>query len=126
MAPAPAAHSPTLQVGYFQSKQFLLNTIGFSDSTPAHVTASFGAALSAMAIGSPFDVLGTRLMQKEAVAEGKGVVAFTTDMLRTEGIRGFYKGGAVNLARLWGFVSAGRMYCAPPAPALPLPVASFP
>ena len=53
--------------------------------------------------GSPFDVLGTRLMQKEAVLEGKGIVQFTKDIVRQEGIFGFYKGGSINLARLWGF-----------------------
>jgi hypothetical protein len=53
--------------------------------------------------GSPFDVLGTRLMQKEAVLEGKGIVQFTKDIVRQEGVFGFYKGGSINLARLWGF-----------------------
>jgi hypothetical protein len=80
-----------------------MKRLGLADSTPTHALASFGAALSALLIGSPFDVLGTRLMQPEAVAEGKGVLRFTADMLRTEGIGGFYKGGSINLARLWGF-----------------------
>ena len=90
-------------VGYYQSKEILMNSIGMDDATPAHIVASFGAALSAMLIGSPFDVLGTRLMQREAVAEGKGLVSFTRDILEKEGIRGFYKGGTINLTRLWGF-----------------------
>ena len=90
-------------VGYYQSKQVLTSTFGLDDSAPAHILASFGAAFSALAIGSPFDVLGTRLMQAEAVAEGKGLLQFTGDMLRSEGIRGFYKGASMNLARLWGF-----------------------
>ena len=90
-------------VGYYQSKEILINSLGMDDATPAHVTASFGAALSAMLIGSPFDVLGTRLMQPEAVAEGKGLLSFTRDMIQREGIGGFYKGGSINLARLWGF-----------------------
>ena len=72
-------------------------------STPTHMLASFGAALSALAIGSPFDTLGRRLMQKEAVAEGKGLIQFTKEMFQKEGISCFYKGGQINLARLWGF-----------------------
>jgi len=90
-------------VGYYQSKEILINNFGMNDATPAHIGASFGAALSAMLIGSPFDVLGTRLMQAEAVAEGKGLFSFTREMLEKEGIGGFYKGGSINLARLWGF-----------------------
>jgi hypothetical protein len=90
-------------VGYYQSKEILLNTFHMNDSTPVHVMASFGAAMSAMLIGSPFDVLGTRLMQKEAVLEGKGVVSFTKDIIKKEGVSGFYKGGSINLARLWSF-----------------------
>lgn len=90
-------------VGYYQSKEFLLNNVGMDDSTPTHMLASFGAAFSALAIGSPFDTLGTRLMQKEAVAEGKGLIQFTKEMFQKEGISGFYKGGQINLARLWGF-----------------------
>ena len=82
-------------VGYYQSKEILINTFGMNDSTPAHVGASFGAAMSAMLIGSPFDVLGTRLMQAEAVAEGKGLFSFTREMLEKEGIGGFYKGGSI-------------------------------
>ena len=74
-----------------------------SDSTPAHIVSSFGAALSAMLIGSPFDVLGTRLMQPEAVAEGKGLFRFIKDILGKEGVSGFYKGASINLTRLWGF-----------------------
>lgn len=90
-------------VGYYQSKECLVHSIGMRDATPAHVLASFGAALSALLIGSPFDVLGTRLMQAEAVAEGKGLLGSTGTMFRQEGIAGFYKGGSMNLARLWGF-----------------------
>ena len=90
-------------VGYFQSKECLINWLGFRDATPAHIGASFGSAISALLIGSPFDVLGTRLMQPEAVAEGKSALQFTADMLRAEGLGGFYKGATMNLARLWSF-----------------------
>jgi hypothetical protein len=90
-------------VGYYQSKEILINNFGMDDATPAHVGASFGAAMSAMLIGSPFDVLGTRLMQAEAVAEGKGLFSFAREMIEKEGIGGFYKGGSINLVRLWGF-----------------------
>tara|TARA_B100000780_G_scaffold70989_1_gene47441 strand:+ start:80 stop:1234 length:1155 start_codon:yes stop_codon:yes gene_type:complete len=90
-------------VGYYQSKEILLNTFQMEDATPAHVCAAFGAAFSAMVIGSPFDVLGTRLMQKEAVESGVGLIQFTKDMIKKEGVSGFYKGGSINLARLWGF-----------------------
>ena len=38
-------------VGYYQSKEMLLNEFDMEDSTPVHVMASFGAAMSAMLIG---------------------------------------------------------------------------
>ena len=90
-------------VGYYQSKQMLMKVFNLNDDTPTHVSASFAAALSAAVIGSPFDVLGTRLMQSDAVSGGKGPIAFATRMLRTEGISGFYKGFVMNLLRLWSF-----------------------
>jgi hypothetical protein len=99
-------------VGYYQSKEFLLNNVGLKDNTPTHVIASFGAALSAAIIGSPFDVVGTRLMQAPKTTSSSsvtknvkkpGLLSFTREMLRNEGLKGFYKGFSMNLLRLWSF-----------------------
>jgi hypothetical protein len=90
-------------VGYFQTKQVLMHTYGFGDNTATHVLSSLGAAVTAVALGSPFDLIGTRMMQPEYVSKGRGVLGVVGDTLRNEGFRGLYKGAYLSLGRVWTF-----------------------
>jgi len=89
-------------VTYFQAKQTLLN-FGFQEGTPVHVMSSLTSGLMAVLIGSPWDVLGTRLMQADAVAEGLGAPKYAMRMFRDEGPQAFYKGFLLNWMRVGGF-----------------------
>mmetsp|Transcript_999 Transcript_999/g.3269 ORF Transcript_999/g.3269 Transcript_999/m.3269 type:complete len:288 (-) Transcript_999:475-1338(-) len=91
-------------VAYFQGKQYLIETRGWRpDDTFTHVMASAFAGLTAAVLGSPMDVVGTRVMQSEAVAEGISWPLYAARMLRTEGVQAFYRGFFPNWARLTSF-----------------------
>ena len=57
-------------VAYFHSKQVIMKRLNWADDTKTHVASSLCSGLTATVLGSPMDVLGTRLMQESAVAEG--------------------------------------------------------
>jgi hypothetical protein len=48
---------------YDQYKQMAM-AVGMGDSLPTHIICSFGAGFNAVCVGSPVDVLKTRLMNK--------------------------------------------------------------
>ena len=58
-----------LQVAYDSSKQALLQ-LGMPDNVGLHFSAGLSAGLAATLLGSPWDVIGTRLM---AQSESAGI-----------------------------------------------------
>lgn len=89
-------------VAYYQSKQFLVQWRQ-KDDTVTHILASCFAGLSAAVLGSPMDVVGTRVMQTEVVRSGVSWPMYAVQMARKEGIQSFYKGFVPNWIRLSSF-----------------------
>ena len=59
--------------------------------------------------GNPFDVLKTRMMAYEG-AENRGVGYFASDVMKTQGIAGFYRGIEANVMRA-ATLNATKMAC---------------
>lgn len=55
------------QVAYSECKTLLLSHAGVHDGVGLHFTAGLGAGLAATVLGSPWDVIGTRLMARSPV-----------------------------------------------------------
>ena len=96
---------------YEQAKEFFVASCGARDGLPLHIAAATTAGFAATIIGSPVDVVKTRVMAARRAAEGAGagagagVGAFecVATMLRTEGVGAFYKGVAPAFFRLTGW-----------------------
>ena len=71
------------------------------DAAPCHLTCAFGAGLTAVIFGSPFDFCTTRHMNYPGKFKGPVDVMLTT--FRNEGPTAFYKGFGANVARLGSF-----------------------
>ncbi|KAM7527706.1 hypothetical protein LguiB_031116 [Lonicera macranthoides] len=82
---------------YDQVKQTILNIPGFTDNILTHLLAGLGAGFFAVCIGSPIDVVKSRMM-------GDSVYRSTFDCfiktLKNEGPLAFYKGFLPNFGRL--------------------------
>ncbi|CAM8898793.1 hypothetical protein QQ045_003543 [Rhodiola kirilowii] len=82
---------------YDHIKQMILNIPGFTDNILTHLLAGLGAGLFAVCIGSPLDVVKSRMM-------GDSTYRNTLDCfiktLKTEGPFAFYKGFLPNFGRL--------------------------
>ncbi|KAI8573972.1 hypothetical protein RHMOL_Rhmol01G0317800 [Rhododendron molle] len=82
---------------YDQVKQTLLQIPGFTDSAFTHLLAGLGAGLFAVCIGSPVDLVKSRMM-------GDSIYKSTLDCfirtLKTEGPLAFYKGFIPNFSRI--------------------------
>lgn len=89
-------------VAYYQSKDMLIKS-GRPDDTVTHVLASSFAGFTAAVLGSPMDVVGTRVMQKDVVASGVWWPRYALNMAREEGLQAFYKGFFPNWVRLSSF-----------------------
>ena len=77
-------------LAYSQFKRLLVTKAEFDEhDATTHLTSALGAGLTAAVLGSPMDVLGTRMMQPEAVESGKGFVRYGMDMLQKEGPASF-------------------------------------
>lgn len=59
----------TIQVSYDTAKHWLLR-MGMPDDTGLHFSAGLSAGFAATVLGSPWDVIGTRLMARPS-AEGE-------------------------------------------------------
>lgn len=83
---------------YDQYKEIAVG-LGYGDSLPLHIGCSFGAGFNAVCVGSPVDVLKTRLMNK---VEGQPTNPFTMIawILKNEGPIAFYKGFTTNFLRI--------------------------
>lgn len=100
--------SATEMVSYDQAKGAILHA-GFADGIGVHLASGLTAGLTATVLGSPWDVIGTRLMApgkasaKDAPKQVTSLFPFIAHMLRTEGIGSFYKGFVPNFARIGSF-----------------------
>lgn len=84
---------------YDQYKQWCLNNFGFPDNILTHLTCAMAAGLTACVVGSPVDVLKTRIMNRSPDQPGS-VGGIVMDMMRKEGPLAFYKGFTANFMRL--------------------------
>lgn len=93
---------------YEQSKEYL-RANGMSDGLPLHLASATAAGLAATIVGSPVDVVKTRVMAARRAAEtaggpaAMGAVECVSKMLRTEGLGAFYKGVTPAFFRLTGW-----------------------
>lgn len=90
-------------VAYDQAKQVLLASGRFSDNAGTHILSGFCAGFCATMLGSPVDVLKTRVMNQKPNASGqlpyRGALDCAVQTLRHEGPLAFYKGFVPNFAR---------------------------
>jgi len=91
-------------VAYDQAKQMLRNDFHLPESPSTHVMAALCAGLAATLLGSPVDVVKTRVMNGGGAFSGPFDCA--AKMLKNEGILSFYKGFTPNFARIgsWNVV----------------------
>lgn len=81
---------------YDQMKQTILKIPGFMDNIFTHLLAGLGAGLFAICIGSPIDVVKSRMMGDSTY---KNTIDCFFKTLKNEGIFAFYKGFLPNLSR---------------------------
>jgi len=88
---------------YDQIKQILLG-LKFADTPSTHCISAFSAGFAATCIGSPFDVVKTRVMQGSRGADGKmlykGMGDCFVKMFKNEGFVSFYNGFIPNYMRI--------------------------
>ncbi|GJP63366.1 hypothetical protein CLOP_g20441, partial [Closterium sp. NIES-67] len=84
---------------YDQIKQSLLKVPGFGDNVVTHLIAGLGAGFFAVCIGSPVDVVKSRVMG-DSTGQYKGTVDCFVKTFRNDGLLAFYKGFIPNFGRL--------------------------
>lgn len=84
---------------YDQYKQILTQNIGMPDSLITHLTCAMAAGFTACIVGSPVDVLKTRIMNRTPDQKG-GIGTIVGNMIKNEGPLSFYKGFTANFMRL--------------------------
>ena len=83
---------------YDQFKQIALG-IGLPDNLATHILCAFGAGFVAVGVGSPVDVLKTRLMNRQPGTQ-QSIPGLIASMMMKEGPLSFYKGFSSNFMRL--------------------------
>eukprot|EP00897_Mesotaenium_endlicherianum_P009725 jgi/Mesen1/8781/ME000526S08092 len=83
---------------YDQIKESLLK-MGFQDGVGTHLMAGLGAGFVAVCVGSPVDVVKSRVMGDTA-GQFTGTVDCFIKTFRNEGVTAFYKGFIPNFGRL--------------------------
>ncbi|XP_057843226.1 mitochondrial uncoupling protein 1 [Cryptomeria japonica] len=83
---------------YDQVKQTLLKLPGFSDNIITHLLSGLGAGFVAVCIGSPVDVVKSRMMGNSKAY--KGTIDCFVKTLKNDGPLAFYKGFIPNFGRL--------------------------
>ena len=98
-------------VAYDQAKQVYLAS-GMGDNMATHVCSALTAGLAATMLGSPVDVVKTRVMAASKVAVGQtpefsGPIDCAMKLLKRDGPLAFYKGFVPNFARIgsWNIVT---------------------
>jgi solute carrier family 25 uncoupling protein 8/9 len=84
---------------YDQIKELLLKSGFFEDNVYCHITSGLGAGFVATCIGSPVDVVKSRMMG-DKVGRYKGVLDCFAKTASQDGILAFYNGFSSNFARL--------------------------
>jgi len=84
---------------YDQYKQICLQNIGMRDNIVTHLSCAMAAGFTACIVGSPVDVLKTRMMNRTPDQKG-GLVSIVGNMITKEGPMSFYKGFTANVLRL--------------------------
>ncbi|KAL3624009.1 Mitochondrial uncoupling protein 2 [Castilleja foliolosa] len=82
---------------YDHIKETILKIPGFTDSVLTHILAGLGAGFFAVCIGSPVDVVKSRMMGDSMY---KGTIDCFFKTLKSEGLFAFYKGFFPNFGRL--------------------------
>lgn len=89
---------------YDEAKQRLLATGLFGDNVGTHMLSGVTAGFVATVVGSPVDVIKTRIMNQKAGAGGvrpySGPIDCLVKIMKNEGPVGFYKGFSSNAARI--------------------------
>lgn len=86
---------------YDQLKQVLLQKKIMQDNVYCHIVSAAGAGFTAAVVGSPVDVLKTRIMNQSAGQQAyTGVIDACGKIMRNEGFGAFYKGFAANASRI--------------------------
>ncbi|KAH0884958.1 hypothetical protein HID58_061054 [Brassica napus] len=82
---------------YDQVKQTILKIPGFTDNVVTHILSGLGAGFFAVCIGSPVDVVKSRMMGDSAY---KNTIDCFVQTLQSDGPMAFYKGFIPNFGRL--------------------------
>lgn len=82
---------------YDTIKQTLMKKLNMPDSRPTHILSSFGAGFVAAIMGTPADVIKTRIMNQPTDEKGrgllyKGAVDCFSKTVKNEGFTALYKG----------------------------------
>ncbi|XP_050671089.1 mitochondrial uncoupling protein 4 [Leptidea sinapis] len=82
---------------YDLTKQFLIRECGMADTALVHSAAAFTAGFVAAVVGTPADVLKTRLMNQPVGPDGRGtlyrgMIDCLQQSVRNEGLLSLYKG----------------------------------
>lgn len=82
---------------YDYTKQFLMREFGMVDNAAVHAAAAFTAGFVAAVLGTPADVLKTRLMNQPVGPDGRGtlyrgMIDCLQQSVRNEGVLALYKG----------------------------------
>ena len=91
---------------YDQYKEFTTQTLGFNPTAfYTHFFCAFGAGFNAVIVGSPVDVLKTRMMNATP-DQPSNPLSLSARILTSEGPLAFYKGFTANFMRLgsWNVV----------------------
>ncbi|CAN8253262.1 unnamed protein product [Cochlearia groenlandica] len=88
---------------YDQIKETIMAIPGFGDSVLTHLLAGLAAGFFAVCIGSPIDVVKSRMMGDSTY---RNTIDCFVKTMKTEGIMAFYKGFLPNFTRLgtWNVV----------------------
>lgn len=85
---------------YDQYKQIMTQNVGLSPTAlTTHVICAFLSGFNACVVGSPVDVLKTRMMNKTP-GQPSSLVGIVGDIVRNQGMMTFYKGFTANFMRL--------------------------
>eukprot|EP01134_Creolimax_fragrantissima_P000069 CFRG0069T1 len=92
---------------YDQLKSYLINERGYKAGTTTFIASGLGAGFVASVVGSPLDVVKTRVMTNPVDANGipvyKNAIDCMFKIVRQEGISALYKGIAANYLRVGSF-----------------------
>ncbi|XP_049869227.1 mitochondrial uncoupling protein 4-like [Pectinophora gossypiella] len=97
---------------YDYTKKLLINDFGMPDSTSVHACAALIAGLTAAILGTPADLIKTRLMNQPVGPNGRGLryagmVDCFRQSVKNEGILSLYNGFIPNWLRMgpWALIN---------------------